>query len=45
MIMVLWSKKNQNFPAGDRELNSGFSASQPDQARRAVEIAPVIVER
>src|SRR6266849_3307385 len=28
-------KKFRNFPAGDRELNSGFSASQPDQARCA----------
>src|SRR5882762_8716590 len=29
------AKKIKNFPAGDRELNSGFSASQPDQARCA----------
>src|SRR6266436_3010685 len=28
-------KKITNFPAGDRELNSGFSASQPDQAKCA----------
>src|SRR5258707_4493073 len=37
----LWScsygsqKKFKNFPASDRELNSRFSASQPDQARCA----------